>query len=529
MAFLRQLRIGARLGLAFAAVILLMLAMAGMAARQTGVMHEALAYYAGNTTPSLQAIKAWKADAVAIREMQALHLMASTDAEMSALEQSIQKAEQRLAQNIAGYENLVSDDAEKRLWQAVIAAGQAAAATWSPLKAVSRQTADDPAKLEQARKLFVGDSARTYRAFVEAIEKDWAFNVSLADKLAENGGVIYRDALWQIGLLAAAALALGTAAAVLVARSVTRPIGRAVHIAGQVAAGQLGQHIEAEGQDEPAQLLQALAHMNESLVRIVGQVRASSDSIATGTSQIALGNADLSQRTEEQASNLQQTAASMEQLTGTVQHSAETAREADRLAAVASEAATEGGRAVGQVVATMQDIAEASRKINDIIAVIDGIAFQTNILALNAAVEAARAGEQGRGFAVVAGEVRALAQRSALAAKEIAGLIGDSVGKVEAGTRQVDAAGQTMERIVGQVRRVSELIGEISNATLEQTQGIGQVGQAVSQLDQVTQQNAALVEESAAAAESLRLQAAQLAELVSVFKLEGAAAGAVIG
>jgi methyl-accepting chemotaxis protein len=248
-------------------------------------------------------------------------------------------------------------------------------------------------------------------------------------------------------------------------------------------------------------------------------VRNSADSIATGSSQIAVGNADLSQRTEEQASNLQQTAASMEQLTATVKQNADTARAATQIANGATTAASAGGRVVGQVVATMEAISQSSRKVADIIGVIDGIAFQTNILALNAAVEAARAGEQGRGFAVVAGEVRSLAQRSSEAAREIKALIGASVEKVESGTHLVDEAGRSMADIVTQVGRVNDLIGEISAASLEQSTGIGQIGDAVTQLDQVTQQNAALVEESAAAAESLKVQAGQLARVVSVFRL----------
>ena len=246
-----------------------------------------------------------------------------------------------------------------------------------------------------------------------------------------------------------------------------------------------------------------------------------SDSIATGSTQIAIGNADLSQRTEEQASNLQQTAASMEQLSGTVQASADTAQQASALARSASQAATKGGEVVGNVVGTMDEIIASSRKISDIIGVIDGIAFQTNILALNAAVEAARAGEQGRGFAVVASEVRNLAGRSAEAAKEIKALIDTSVQKVEVGEQQVKAAGTAMHDIVTQVQRVSQLIHEISSASAEQALGIGQVGDAVAQLDQVTQQNAALVEESAAAADSLRHQAAALSQAVSVFRLTG--------
>jgi len=318
-------------------------------------------------------------------------------------------------------------------------------------------------------------------------------------------------------------LAIGTAVAVawMTTRSITRPIQVAVQLAETVAAGDLTTNIVVATRDETGQLLGALKRMNESLQEIVGNVRQASDSIATGTTQIASGNADLSQRTEEQASNLQQTAASMEQMTATVQKNAEAANQARQLSTTASEAASKGGEVVNQVVATMAQISESSRKISDIIGTIDGIAFQTNILALNAAVEAARAGEQGRGFAVVASEVRSLAQRSAQAAREIKSLINDSVEKVEAGSALVGDAGHAIQDIMLQVSRVNDLVGEISAASTEQNQGIGQIGDAVHQLDQVTQQNAALVEESAAAAESLKYQAAQLAETVSKFRVNG--------
>ena len=267
--------------------------------------------------------------------------------------------------------------------------------------------------------------------------------------------------------------------------------------------------------------------MKDSLLQTVTQVRSATDSINTASSEIASGNQDLSARTEQAASNLEETAASMEELTSTVRNSADAARQANQLAATASEIAVRGGQVVGEVVTTMEAINHSSKKISDIIGVIDGIAFQTNILALNAAVEAARAGEQGRGFAVVAGEVRNLAQRSAEAAKEIKGLIGTSVDKVEAGSRLVADAGQTMSEIVGSVQRVSDIIGEITAAAGEQSDGIGQVNVAVNQLDQMTQQNAALVEESAAAAESLKDQANRLAQVIQIFKLDGAVA--VIG
>ena len=324
-----------------------------------------------------------------------------------------------------------------------------------------------------------------------------------------------------MALCAGCALALvaGLCFAVVLTRSVVKPVREAQTLAQAIASGDLTCEIRSNARDEMGQLMRSMGTMAESLREIVGAVRSSSESIATGSSEIATGNADLSQRTEEQAANLQQTAASMEQLSATVNNNALTAVEAERLAGSASDIAAQGGVAVGQVVQTMEGITAASRKIADIIGVIDGIAFQTNILALNAAVEAARAGEQGRGFAVVAGEVRSLAQRSAEAAREIKRLITDSVERVEAGSRQVDAAGNTMADIVGQVRRVNDLIGEISNATQEQKQGIGQVSNAVSQLDQVTQQNAALVEQSAAAADSLSQQTRRLVDAVSRFKL----------
>jgi methyl-accepting chemotaxis protein len=300
--------------------------------------------------------------------------------------------------------------------------------------------------------------------------------------------------------------------------SITTPIAYARMVAQDIAAGDLTREIRVEGRDEAAELLQSLRQMQQWLQRVVVQVRSSADSIGVASSQVATGNQDLSGRTEQTASSLQQTASSMEQLTDTVNQTADSARTANQLAASASEVAQRGGAVVSQVVSTMNDISAASRKIADIIGVIDGIAFQTNILALNAAVEAARAGEQGRGFAVVAGEVRSLAQRSAEAAREIKSLIGASVDKVESGSRLVQDAGSTMGEIVASVQRVTDIIGEISAAAAEQSQGIGQVNSAVSQLDQMTQQNAALVEESAAAAESLSEQARRLAEAVSIFQ-----------
>ncbi|WP_279758005.1 methyl-accepting chemotaxis protein [Mitsuaria sp. GD03876] len=361
--------------------------------------------------------------------------------------------------------------------------------------------------------------APSVKVYLEAIGQFVAMQEQRADA-ARQAAVDARSALrWQAGLSAIVIAAVGLVTAWLLSRAIVQPMAQAVRVAEAVAGGDLRSDIRIDSRDETGQLLGALKRMNDSLTGIVGQVRMSSDSIATGTGEIATGNADLSQRTEQQAANLEETAASMEQLTATVKQNAETARTATQLAQTASTVAAEGGQAVQEVVAVMRQIDESSRRITDIIGTIDGIAFQTNILALNAAVEAARAGEQGRGFAVVASEVRALAQRSAAAAKEIKTLIGDSGAKVETGSRLAGSAGETMGQIVDQVKRVSDLISEISAASAEQSQGIDQIGDAISQLDQVTQQNAALVEESAAAAESLKQQAAQLNQAVAVFRL----------
>jgi methyl-accepting chemotaxis protein len=327
--------------------------------------------------------------------------------------------------------------------------------------------------------------------------------------------------------LAACAALLGAAISWLLTRGIVRPIREAVSVAETVAGGDLTRSIVASTNDETGALLRALRHMNDSLVGIVSQVRGGTDTIATASREISAGNLDLSSRTEQQAGALEETAASMEELTTTVRQNADNARQANQLAITASEVATQGGAVVGEVITTMGAINDSASRIVDIIGVIDGIAFQTNILALNAAVEAARAGEQGRGFAVVASEVRNLAQRSAAAAKEIKELITASVANVDAGAKLVDQAGATMEQVVGSIRRVTDIMAEITSASQEQTGGIEQVNQAIGQMDSVTQQNAALVEEAAAAAASMQDQAGKLAEVVSVFKLDRAQGFAV--
>jgi methyl-accepting chemotaxis protein len=355
-----------------------------------------------------------------------------------------------------------------------------------------------------------------------------AEEVLLAQRAAEAASLqrITANTIIFGGLLT---VAIAGAIAWMLSRSIVAPLANAVNIARTVASGDLSSKIDAGSRDETGQMLQALGDMNDSLVRIVGEVRRGTDTIANASSEIARGNQDLSSRTEQQASSLEETASSMEELTGTVKQNAENARNANQLAASASAVAIKGGAVVAEVVTTMSSINESSKNIVDIIGVIDGIAFQTNILALNAAVEAARAGEQGRGFAVVASEVRNLAQRSAAAAKEIKSLIDDSVYKVEAGSRLVAQAGSTMDEIVDSVRRVTKIMQEIASASEEQISGIEQINEAISQMDSVTQQNAALVEQAAAAAEALQDQAASQAQVVSVFKLEkgGVAVSAV--
>jgi methyl-accepting chemotaxis protein len=349
-------------------------------------------------------------------------------------------------------------------------------------------------------------------------------------ELKENNGAqadqettrLYESSWLFMIILVVGSTLSGLALGILLTRSITRPLVRAVTIAQTVASGDLTSQITVDSKDETGMLLAALQDMNANLVNIVGEVRGGTDTIASAANQIATGNLDLSSRTEEQASSLEETASSMEELTSTVKQNAGNARQANQLAASASEVAEKGGAVVARVVDTMDAITESSRKIVDIIGVIDGIAFQTNILALNAAVEAARAGEQGRGFAVVASEVRNLAQRSAAAAKEIKLLIDTSVEKVDVGSQLVGEAGTTMTDIVQSIKRVTDIMSEISAASEEQTAGIEQINQAVAQMDEVTQQNAALVEEAAAASQSMQDQASKLTEVVSVFKLSAA-------
>ncbi|MBX3633749.1 MAG: HAMP domain-containing protein [Simplicispira sp.] len=350
----------------------------------------------------------------------------------------------------------------------------------------------------------------------ELIERQNSLNAEGAQRAEES----QRRARWLGGLLVALAAALGWWIARRITASITQPIGRAVVVAERIARGDLTSSIEIRMHDETGRLLEAIAAMQERLRSLVGEISQAAGSILTASSEVASGNMDLSQRTEQTSHNLQTSASALADLTGTVGQSAESAHQGNQLATGASQAATRGGQAVAQVVQTMESISASSRKITDITSVIDGIAFQTNILALNAAVEAARAGEQGRGFAVVASEVRSLAGRAATAAREIKALIGTSVQQVQQGSELVHRAGNTMDELVGAVRKVSEIMAEITQATQEQSQRIGQVSHSVDALESMTQQNAALVEQSAAASDSLKEQAARLTQVVGAFRLE---------
>ena len=384
---------------------------------------------------------------------------------------------------------------------------------------VSKLKADgQEAEAEQAFSgIFVPGSTKYLKVVNDMLQHQRAS----IDKTAREIDEVAKTSRNLLLTLAVLALGFGVVCAWLLTMGIVRPLRTAVEVARKVADGDLTAQIDASARDETGQLLQALKDMNTSLLNIVGEVRSGTDSIATSSTQIAAGNQDLSSRTEEQAGSLEETASSMEELTSTVKQNADNARQANQLAASAAQVAVKGGEVVAQVVGTMESINASSNKIVDIISVIDGIAFQTNILALNAAVEAARAGEQGRGFAVVASEVRNLAQRSASAAKEIKTLIGASVEQVNAGSMLVAQAGSTMNDIVDSVQRVSDIITEITAASSEQSVGIDEINRAIGQMDAVTQQNAALVEESAAAAESMQHQAHNLAQVVSVFKLNG--------
>ena len=445
---------------------------------------------------------------------------------------------------IIQYENAVEAAAAKEAWLKTLAQIQASAkklAAVLPEAEQRQQLAEAMAHLDKFRDAFLPvarqleamgfDSARVAATFMRRAQPEYSEAVKSLAALTTNvraaadasAARVAQTAVLVMALIGAVGLVAAVAIVPLVLLNmvaICRPIDAAERLATAIAQGDLTtRDVDTSGRDEAARLLTSLARMQDALSLMVGQMRHSSDSIGTASAEIATGNQDLSARTEQTDFSLQQAASSMEQLTSIVKQSAESACQANQLASSAAEVAARGGVVVSQVVATMDDINTSSKKIADIIGVIDGIAFQTNILALNAAVEAARAGEQGRGFAVVASEVRSLAQRSAAAAKEIKALIGASVDKVEGGSKLVADAGRTMTEIVDSVKRVSQVIAEITAASNEQSQGIGEVNGSVTQLDQMTQQNSALVEQSAAAAESLREQAARLSSVVGTFRL----------
>ncbi|HEY4082852.1 MAG TPA: methyl-accepting chemotaxis protein [Burkholderiaceae bacterium] len=523
MNFLKNLKIGPRLALAFGSVLVMMLVIAAVGLSGISTVNAGLkSMYEDRAVPLAQLSEVeyiFVRNRVLIMDILARPEAANIEKRSAELKTNIARASE-LIKAYTGTEmtseekGLADDFTQKRI-------------DYNNKGLLPIRDAVAAGKMDEAQKIYLDVVSAGAPAIEKIITRLVKIQVEASQALYESANHTKTTANTTAIVVSLLALLVGAGLAWAITVSITGPVNQAVDLAETVAAGDLTRSVHVEGKDEVATLLRALGAMTESLVKIVAQVRASSDSIATGSAEIATGNADLSQRTEEQASSLEETAASMEQMNATVKQNADTAQMATQLATSASGVAAKGGAVVAQVITTMEDITASSRKINDIIGVIDGIAFQTNILALNAAVEAARAGEQGRGFAVVAGEVRTLAQRSAQAAKEIKALIGQSVEKVDAGSRLVGEAGTTMDEIVAQVKRVADLIGEIGAATREQTVGIGQVSEAVTQLDRVTQQNAALVEESAAAAESLKQQAARMTQVVGVFKLDASAARSV--
>ena len=521
--FFLNLKIGARLGLGFALILLFLAAVLSMGVVSLGHLQSRMHALVTDNNVKLASANTMLDQIREIYNAAGMMVLIPDESGKTAQMKRVNDARAKYGAAKNTLSSLVKGDAGK----ASLAKVEASLAAAIPLNNQLFELAMKNQTQEAVEHMIGKAGPATDDALVQLNSLvDHQTNVAIRVD-AENEAEYQSSRNWMLALGLLAIMA-GAAIAWLITRTITQPLNRAVLVAQAVASGDLGSHIEVAAKDETGHLMQALKNMNESLAKVVGEVRSGADSMATATSQIAAGNQDLSSRTEQQASSLEETAASMEELTSTVRQNADNARQANQLALTASSVAVKGGDAVNQVVGTMDAINTSSRKIVDIIGVIEGIAFQTNILALNAAVEAARAGEQGRGFAVVASEVRVLAQRSAAAAKEIKALIDDSVSKVGQGTQQVGEAGKTMEEIVSSVRRVTDIMGEITAASQEQTTGIEQVNQAIAQMDQVTQQNAALVEEAAAAADALQGQAGQLSRAVSVFKLSQATAQARI-
>ncbi len=511
-----QWKIGPRLAAVMGVMLALLMLMSALAMLQMKRMQEQTHDITSNWLPSVALVNQLNTNCADYRVAEIGHVLATDDADMAAKDQQMSKVMAEWEKNRSGYVKLISSPEEKRLYDEFMADWKSYMAAHDKLYAFSRKN-----ETEKARAILEGESRKSFDAASVTLDKIVALNTQGASQASETADGAYATARTVVVSALVAVTLVALLLSRLLIRSITGPLQRAVTVADAVADGDLQQTVEAQGGDEAAQLMRALERMRQGLMNTVSRVRANAESVSTASSEIAQGNADLSQRTEQQASALQQTAATMSELASTVRSNADNARQADQLARSAVDAARQGGSAVGDVVNTMRGISDSSRKIADIIGTIDGIAFQTNILALNAAVEAARAGEQGRGFAVVAGEVRTLAQRSAEAAKEIKSTIPSNVEQVERGSQQVDTAGASMDSLVQAIQRVTDIVGEISNASVEQADGVGQVEQAVSQMDQVTQQNAALVEESAAAAESLKQQALQMVEIVSVFRVSG--------
>ena len=514
---LSNFKIGTRLGAAFAAILVLMAIMLATALWQLGRIAEAK-HTMAETSHKAKLAASWL-QGIATNSVRTLAKAKSTDPadeaeydkEMKAVSAEVSRLQKDLEARIASEQG-----------RALLAAVAEQRKRYSAVRDdffMRKQALDGQAP--ELKRMLADSVLPEMKKYVQTVEAVVAFQEALftaADQRIDALQASARDLLVALGIIA---LACGAVFAFLLTRSITRPLAHAVGLAQQVASGDLTADIQAASNDEVGELLAALKRMNESLLQTVNQVRAGTETIVSASQQIATGNLDLSARTEQQAGALEETASSMEELTGSVRQNADNARQANTLAQSASEIAARGGSVVSEVVQTMESINASSKKIGDIIGVIDGIAFQTNILALNAAVEAARAGEQGRGFAVVASEVRNLAQRSAAAAKEIRTLIMDSVAKVDAGGRLVTEAGATMQEIVQGITRVTDVMAEITSASAEQAMGIEQMNAAITQMDGVTQQNAALVEEAAAAAASMQDQAKILAELVSTFKVEG--------
>ena len=514
--FIASLRVGSRLGVGFALVGTLMLSVAVIAVLGLRSLNQDLRHIVENRHPKTEQLHAIIDEVGAISVAVRNALIAENQEEIKGHVARVNAGRQAVSDMLEKLDQafVAEDEHGRRLQQALH--DQNGGYMVELIKLI-RATAGGNKQL--ARTLLPGGLQPRQDAYLAALRSLNAHEAQLMKGAQQNAVASYENGRnWIVSIVFLAAI-LTSALAYGLTRGITRPLRQAGALAGAIARGDLASRVEARGRDETAWLMRSLKAMQEQLAVTVAQIKVASETINTAAGEIALGNADLSQRTEEQASSLEETASSMEELTGTVKQNAENARQANQLAAGASDVAVKGGQVVGQVVQTMSSINDSSKKIVDIIGVIDGIAFQTNILALNAAVEAARAGEQGRGFAVVATEVRTLAQRSAGAAKEIKQLISDSVHKVEDGTRLVDEAGRTMEEIVAAVKRVTDIMAEIAAASQEQSSGIEQVNRAVTQMDAVTQQNAALVEEAAAAAESMQEQAQALAQAVAVFKL----------